>query len=159
MRPQGSPPAYRPHRGCPTPGGRSVHRYQRGLPHRRGNSAFTASLTADTTGHHPTDDEADDSVPMMWLANNLRDSRGENPKASVQPVLGARRATTPMRRRQDLPFSLGGGRRPPWACCDLHFRLPVTDCNAPGTVSMALTNAEKQARYRERPARLWQINI
>jgi hypothetical protein len=35
----------------------------RGLSHRRGNSAFTASLTADTAGHHPTDDEADDSIP------------------------------------------------------------------------------------------------
>jgi hypothetical protein len=110
-------------------------------------------LTADTTGHHPTDDEAGDSVPMMWLANNLRDSRGENPKASVQPVLGARRddAYAPPSR-----FAFLFGRWPPavtpapWACSDLHFRLPVTDCNAPGTAPMALTNAEKQARYRER---------
>jgi hypothetical protein len=41
----------------------SVRRYRRALSHRRGNSAFTASLTADGAGHHPTDDEADDSIP------------------------------------------------------------------------------------------------
>jgi hypothetical protein len=37
----------------------SVRRYRRGLSHRRGNSAFTASLTAGTAGHHSTDNEAD----------------------------------------------------------------------------------------------------
>jgi hypothetical protein len=59
-----------------------------GLSHRRGNSAFTASLTADRAGHHPTDDEADDSIPDGF-PNNLRPSRGKILKR-LQPVLGAR---------------------------------------------------------------------
>jgi hypothetical protein len=36
--------------------------YRRALSHRPGNSAFSASLTVDIAGHHPTDDEADDSI-------------------------------------------------------------------------------------------------
>jgi hypothetical protein len=65
-----------------------------------GNSAFTASLTADTAGHHPTDDEADDSIPDDVACEQFASFTRENPKASLQPVLGARRATAPMRRRQ-----------------------------------------------------------
>jgi hypothetical protein len=91
---------------------------------------------------------------MMWLSEQFASFTRENPKASLQPELGARRATAPMRRRQDLPFSweVAAGSHPDTLglACDRTPRLPVTDCNAPETASMALTNAEKQARYRER---------
>jgi hypothetical protein len=42
---------------------------------------------------------------MMWLSEQFASFTRENPKASLQPVLGARRATAPTRRRQDLPSS------------------------------------------------------
>jgi hypothetical protein len=81
---------------------------------------------------------------------------GHNPFRTVMR-LGTRRTLRmpDVRRRLCAAFKICRGRPraitpTPWACCDLHFRLPVTDCNAPGTASMALTNAEKQARYRER---------
>jgi hypothetical protein len=41
---------------------------------------------------------------MMWLSEQFAWFTTENPKASVQPVLGARPAAAPMRRRQDLPI-------------------------------------------------------
>jgi hypothetical protein len=38
-----------------------------------------AHPTADTAGHHPTDDEADDSIPgMMWLSEQFAWFRGKS---------------------------------------------------------------------------------
>jgi hypothetical protein len=51
-----------------------------------------------------TVDEADDSIPDDVASEQFARFTRETPKASLQP-LGARRATAPMRRRQDLPFS------------------------------------------------------
>ncbi len=103
--------------------------YRRAPLRRPANSAFTASLTAEGAGHHPTDDEADDSIPDdLGFPNNLRPSRGKILKR-LQPVLDARRARTPMRRRKSC-LSLGGGcrglsRRHLRACLQPTLRLPV----------------------------------
>jgi hypothetical protein len=70
----------------------SVRQYRRALPCRRGNSAFAASLTAEGAGHHPIDDEADDSIPDDVAFRTICVLNEGNPKASLQQVAGARRA-------------------------------------------------------------------
>jgi antitoxin HigA-1 len=95
---------------------------------------------------------------MIRLSEQFTWFTRENLK--IEPAAGPRRPTAraPMRRRQDFAFLLGSGRRLSRrylsVCLRPTLRLPVTvtgnRLQRTGTASMALTNAEKQARYRER---------
>src|SRR5215475_3227191 len=57
-----------------------------------------AAGTARSAGHHPTDDEADDSIPDDVALRTICVVHEGNSKA---PAAGRRRATAPLRRRQD----------------------------------------------------------
>jgi hypothetical protein len=98
----------------------SVRRYRRALSHRR-EQRFTASLTAEGAGHHPTDDEADDSIPDDVAFRTICvPSRGKILKRACSGC-AAPDVRRPMRRRQDSPFSWR-----PWVCLRPTLRLPVT---------------------------------
>ena len=61
---------------------------------------------------------------MMWLSEQFAWFTRENPKVSLQQVFGARRATAPMRCRQDLPFCwdvAAGSHADRGLACDLHL--------------------------------------
>jgi hypothetical protein len=69
-------------------------------------------------------------------------------------MLGKDALRPDVRRRLCGPsrFAFFFGRWPPavtptpWACCDLHFRLPVTDCTAPGTALCDVSGQRPRAR-------------
>jgi hypothetical protein len=126
---------------------------------RSAASAWSIGSPREQRVHHKLDGRYSRTSPstrpmipyrMMWLPNNLRGSRGKLLKRACS------RSAPDVRRRlcAAVKICLSLGKWPPaltptpWACLRPTLRLPVTDCNAPGSV--ALTNAGKQAKYRER---------